>query len=141
MRGKRAVVLMALLTAVTGCRRSAMVGEDVDQKIDFYQSIKVMVTKDAANIYRVYASPINREEDAEELFRTNARDGVVLSWVEKGTLKVTITCGKVIWFKNVFDINDEIGLWQPGVLHHGVKPSNRDVDLAGILVGQFADRI
>ncbi len=109
MRCKRVVVHMTLLAAVTGCRQDAMVGEEVDQKIDFDQSIKVMVTKDAANIYRVYAAPIAQEEGGEELFRTNARDGVALNWADKGILKLTITCGKVIRFKNVFDINDDEG--------------------------------
>ena len=112
MRCRRAVVLIALLAAVAGCRRSAMVGEEVDQKIDFYQSIKVMATRDAANIYRVYAAPMNQDEKAEELFRTNARDGVALDWADKETLKLTIACGKVMTFKNVYDIHDEKGLWQ-----------------------------
>jgi hypothetical protein len=112
MTRKPALVLMGLLAALAGCRQDAMVGEEVDQKIDFYQSIKVMVTKDAANIYRVYAAPVAQEEGGEELFRTNARDGVALDWADKRILKLTITCGKVIRFKNVFDINDERGLLQ-----------------------------
>ncbi len=101
-------MLMVLLTAVAGCTRpEAIVGQEVAQKIDFYSSLKVLVTKDSADIYRVYAAAIDREVGGEEVFRTNARDGVAMDWVDKDNLKLTIACGKVITFKNVFDINDD----------------------------------
>jgi hypothetical protein len=103
-------MMMALLASAAGCIRSeTMVGEEVAQKIDFYSSLKILVTKDGTGIYRVYGAAIDREDGGEELFRTNSRDGVALDWIDKDNLKLTIPCGKVITFKNVFDINDADG--------------------------------
>jgi hypothetical protein len=115
MRGIANVTLMALLTAVAGCTRPvAIEGKEVAQEIDFYAELKALATKDSAgahktDVYRVYVAPTAHDEGAEEVLRTNSRDGVAMDWVDKDTLKLTIPCGRVFAFRNFFEITNAGG--------------------------------
>jgi hypothetical protein len=81
MRGIANITLMALLTTAAGCTRPVAIdGKEVAREIDFYSELKALVTKDSAgapksDVYRVYVAPIDHEEGAKEIFRTNDARG------------------------------------------------------------------
>jgi len=104
------VLLSVLLTSVAGCARPEVIeGKEVARELDFYSELKVLVTKDAADDYRVYVAAIDRDQGGDEVLRTNAGDGVAMAWIDKDTLKLTITCGRVFAFRNVFEITNADG--------------------------------
>jgi hypothetical protein len=115
MRGIANITLMALLTTAAGCTRPVAIdGKEVAREIDFYSELKALVTKDSAgaprsDVYRVYVAPIDHDEGAKEIFRTNSRDGVAMEWVDKDILKLTIPCGRVFAFTSFFEIANAKG--------------------------------